>query len=399
MTNQRNTIHQHGSALGFRALLGVEVLESRVLLAGLVNLSDNLLHSPSVHVDSVPAEVRQIEIQSVETGRGEVNVASTGEVDRSTFTESVWSPNRDRPADAREPSVVHGTVDGTSCDKDAADREEECASSDFTMNAGGSSPPGTIVMAPVIKDGAHPVPVPLPVSQPSFIAVVVTPSSTQEIRPPLPSATIIARSSLSPSTVPPLPFHYFTPSPKLDHGSEFTLHSQPLADAAVRETFVAFSLLEASGVHQNLAKQAAKKETISNTSARHVETSVSKQADLTNGDHLALVDKALAAIAQATEVLQDSVAISVAHRSQVESNDSWVDPSLASALAAAPCRLNHSPIENSSVSQDFNNRVQLGLISLASILLSLKSPLTMVRNVGAARGGWPRKICCKLFCR
>lgn len=395
MTYQRNSIKRHGSARGARTILGVEALESRVLLAGLVNLSDNSLHSPSAQVDSVPAEIQRIETQLVGVSHVEINEAVSDDVDGSMFAESVWSPARDWLADSGEPTTEDESLDKHSCEESTAGHKEDCAKSDLVVNGGGSYSPDSNVTPSVNHDDACP---PL-VSEPAFIAVVVTPSSTQEIWPPRASATKIASSTFSRATIPTLPFHYFTPSSQLDHGQKFNLHSQPLADAAVRETFVAFSLLEASGVGQDLAKQTSIRETTSNTHARRAELAAPKQTDLNGSDHQAMIHKALAAIAQATEILQDTEATSVAHHAQEVLNDSWVDPSLISAIATTPSTPNRSSIGNLIGSQVFNNRVQLGLFSLVSIVLSLNSPIKLIGNMDAARRNGVREIRFRMFCR
>ena len=394
MTDQRNSIGRHGSALGARTVLGVEALESRVLLAGLVNLSDNSLLSPSAQVGSDPAEVRQIDTQLTGASRVEIDEALSGKVDSPVFSESVWSPDRDWLSDSSEPRTEDETLGQNSCEQSAADHKKDCAKSDLVVNSGESHSSDSNVMPPATNDGASP----LLVSKPTFIADVVTQSSTQENRTPLSPATTIAPSTFSPSAIPPLPFHYFTPSSQLNRGQDFNLHSQPLADAAVRETFVAISLLDASGVDQGLAKQTVIQDATSNSISNRTESVVSKHSDLTS-DHPAMVHKGLAAIAQATEILRDADAIDVVHYSQEVLCDSWVDPSLISAIARTPSTLNRSLIKNPIASQVYNNRVQLGLFGLMSILLSLNSPIKLVGNAHVARGNGSRKSRLKLFCR
>lgn len=395
MTYQRNSIYRRAAALGARTVLGVEALESRVLLAGLVNLSDSALHSLSAQVDSAPAEVRRIDNQRVGAQRGEINESLSGDVVSSVLAECVWSSARDWLFDSSEPRTEDESLDDYSCAQSTADHKKDCAKSDLVVNNGESQSPDLNVTPPVTNDGASP----LPVSKPAFIADVVTPSSTQENRTPLSSATKVAPPAFSPTAVAPLPFHYFTPTSQLNHGQDFNLRSQPLADAAVRETFVALSLLEASGVDQDFAKQTVIQGATSNMITNRTESVVSEQTDLTASDHQAMVHRALAAIAQATEILRDADATSVAHHSQEVLHESWADPALISAIARTPSTLNRPLIKNPIVSQVYNNRVQLGLFSLVSILLSLNSPIKLVGNVHVARGNKARKFPFKGSCR
>ncbi len=354
MTYQGKLLSERRSFGRLRTVIRLETLEPRSLLAGLVNVPDCLLPAAIAQGDLVPAEVANIDAQLARSLRPQFNEPAT---------------------DNERLGKLPRGVDEIKCDEDS----EKSDSSEFW----GSAVPAEPDAAPAPNQEA-----PLstaPILDPQyFVTAIATSPSADQTRPPL---TFVPQSV--PTAAAPLSFHYFIKSPKPNDDHLFNLSSEPLAASAVRDTFVALTLLELpKPPHKPAAHNVVGESRFSNNVDRElpIESQTTERTDLIVNNHTHLVRNATAAIAQAATIVREADTYCAAMLSRNERPDHTLEVPLSPAIVTTSTVANHSP-PSSAVGSQARNHWHFGLLSFVSMVLSFRSPAALVSHVGVKQRG------------
>ena len=379
-----------------KLLLGVESLEPRALLAGLCDIPTTGLQTPMVLLTEPAAEVGPMR-----GGVGDSLQASLGpSIDTEVAppqgphpdsTPIVNQPENqpDEPGDMNSEQTQPPTLQNppSEMDKPGSTVESETPDlnpweeSEFKSDNGNTAPAASLspscsanlplapktatIQAPFAESSARSG----SATSPSFVSLFATTAPASSTR----------QFALSPSereqgTKDTSDFHYFEPigTDRLDGDN---LESEPLANTAVRETFVAFWLMtkqdleELQGPHAVTDTADA---TIPEASSEPV--AVHQQGEVADSHQMDIVHKALAAISIADDVLREAEdAGAVAVNGTVEPK-SIAQTAIAQALACSAAKSNQLSSRQAGESQPANPRWQLGMCSLVSILFSFRSP-------------------------
>lgn len=379
-----------------KSLLGMESLEPRALLAGLCDVPTTTLQAP---VESVPAPAAEIGPM-----RGGVDssqeAGSTPSIDVDFTPPQVANPSSpptvslpndvadsqsdqtqppsllDPPgeADLSVPKADSGSTDSNPFN--SADLKGDTGSSSATDS---SSPSCATDPGPVPKSAATPAPFADSSARvgssttPSFVSLFVTASNAAQAKQLGPSSTAQGSSADDPSA-----FHYFEPIGASRHDGH-SLDSEPLANVAVRQTFVAFWLMtkkdldDLQGQHDAIDTTAATSHATSsepNVDHRQMENGMTAVIDQTD-----VIHKALAAISSADDVLrQADAACALASVRTAEATTSLAEGAIAQALACSATKTDQPTSPQAVASQPSSPRWQLGMCSLFSILFSFRPP-------------------------
>ena len=373
--------YQRGSIRRVRTAIGVEPLERRAMLAGLINLPDGLLPTTTNPVTQVAAEMRCVDHQASAGEQLGIHKTTKAEIGGAAAEAFIWDPSCDWLSDTHRPTTEEGSSEEHSAKADDADSEDSSAKSDF-IGGQNEGQPVESTAPQGATDAVAPPPIG-PINQPDFVTIMVTPIQTPEIKRPL-----AAPSGFTTAATPAEPFHYFSTASKLNRGHEKSLSSEPLSTAAARETFVAFSLLDVSALRQSLPVQTAAR---TSSPPPHegprrelmVATSVVQEIIL-ESDHSRKVNKALTAMELALAVVRDADATCAQIQLRKERNDQS-ERSLSPAVVLAQATLIPPSINATSVIAMWNNPLQVGLLCLVSMLLTVTTPLTTPGKTDATR--------------
>lgn len=393
-------MNQSHSTRRLRSIVGLEALETRSLLAGLVNLPDSLIQAPYNPSHALAAEVGQIRAESIATQatpihRSPIILSSVEADEHLEFADSIWSANRNWISDAKSHS--QDAQDSTKYDGTGElDHKDDGLSNGSDIKHNDSLTPG--VPATTTDEDTPPTTSP-PSTTPSFVSIVATsPATNQQWDPPRSAANSPWPALPLPSHAP-LSFRYFNQSPQRNRVGDPSLSSEPLTSAAVQETFAAFSLSGLSELPLNAPAHEATPETASKTAFHRAVPSTAQPAVQPSAHtplaHADIVDRAKTAIAQATEIVRAADASCAVMGSPSGRNHRIVDQSLAhsltqNALAAGSAKTPSTSTPNSPHSR--SNGLQLGFFSLVSMLLSFRTSATQEVNPDAQPFEQPTKV-------
>lgn len=376
-----------------KTLLGVESLEPRTLLAGLCDIASSALQPP---VESLPAPAA--EVGSTYGDMGSSLQQTTPSVDdRAPPLDTTPSapPPVDSPSDPPKsnaaPTQPFGPLQPPSepdltLPKDESDPTDQNPStnSDLTSETGNStttdalSPSSSADSGLVSKSAASPTPfADAPAragspSAPSFVSLFVTASSAPLEKQLGPLSAVHGDSTEDPSA-----FHYFEPTAASRQDGAH-LDSEPLANIAARQTFVAFWLMTKKDLEELQIQHAVIDSTVTATHAASSEpepdhhqveksiTAVTQQTDV--------VQKALAAIYSVDDVIRQADAACALATSRTAEPTAFVEAAVAQALASSATKINQPTSPQTAASQPSSPRWQLGMCSLVSILFSFRPP-------------------------
>lgn len=384
-----------------KTLLGMETLEPRTLLAGLIGIpTTTVLQLP---VESTPAPAA--EIGPMRAAADEAPPATIGpllEADFSAAPEAVlpgrapegnWPQATDnsdvehpKPTSGLNPSVEAEKSDLQADSQPAEPPKRESPEPSSDTDTSSNAPPKA--MAPVstedsdLKPDSASTPAPPTVwparadspIAPPLLSLLATSLPASQVEETLASASFRTSTSTSEASAA---FRYFEPlGPSYQDGDG--LHSEPLADDAVRETFIAFLLLtkqdqgDSTSPHGAVIPATATAKASPQAPAAHPR----EEHSLTETDsaqQTELVDRALAAISNADEILREAGAVcAVAHsRPTVASNG--VQAFAAAAKSSQPAS------KQASAGQACTPRPctpswQVGMCSLVAMLFSFRAP-------------------------
>ncbi|TWT49616.1 hypothetical protein Pla22_48130 [Rubripirellula amarantea] len=254
MQNRIRTIHHRSTSRQVRGFVRVEQLESRSLLAGLINVGDSLLPLDTGPVVAVAAEVRHEVIQD--------NAANQGR-DLSGVSDT----------DLENDICHHG--DGEHDDEHSHGQDGECLEAELKNDqfSGTTTEPADrpdISVPPAIRsergsEKEQQAPIEVKESSnwlSSFATSMDSGRSRLSFDSGQPSSASETRADRSSS------FRYFVASNQAVHDPFKSLDAEPLMTDAVRNTFFAHSLLERSGLQ--LREGSAKSSTDSMNKESHV---------------------------------------------------------------------------------------------------------------------------------
>lgn len=381
------------SRLG-RALLAVESLEPRTLLASLCAPPTSMMSAPQETLSAPAAEMGSIRggDRGLETTVAAPPASSAPPETPHAGNPPIAQPLADsenlQPEQAPPPATAPGTppsdlepekptapVDTSGTDADRWENEEQLPETGNDLQSEEFSP----------ACPAHQAPAPKP-------AEPQGPFANSPVRSGTPSASpfVSLFATASPASSDNLPvslealrsntleeFHYFETNVSASQSAQ-GLDSEPLVNVASRATFVALWLISKADLEDLQGRQktistatAAAPVTSSRLVVAHQPMRNETAADIQPTD---IVEQALAAIADADEALrQADAACAVALNKTVEPT-ATTKPGLALALVNATASSNLPSSKQAVESQPSSPRWQLGLCSLVSILFSFRQP-------------------------
>lgn len=395
-----------------KTLLRVESLEPRALLAGLCDLTVTAPPAPLESMPAAPLELMPAAEVGPMRGGAESSPQATPwpSMDVDIAPPQGASPGSSPPVNSpsdptdskTDQTPPHSPLEPPS-EPDLTTPKSESGSTDHNSFKGSDvagdtgSSATTDALSPscaadpgfVSKSTASPAPFADLSTQantpaaPSFVSLFVTASSTSQEKQFGPSAAVQGNSTDDPSA-----FHYFEPIGASRHDG-VNFDSEPLANTAVRQTFVAFWLMTKKDL-EDLQGQSEAIDTAAATASATPSATNADNHQVDKGttavtDQTDVVYKALAAISSVDDVIRQADAACALASSRTAELTSITEAAIAQALASSATKSNQPTSPQAAASEPSSPRWQLGMCSLVSILFSFRAPTKCSDKLTAPR--------------
>ncbi len=358
--------------------LGVERLEARTLLAGLINAGDSLLSLPPSELGGHPVEIRRTEGSA--SGVGAATAEASSRVDSALTVGRDWlDESNDSQPDATDPNA--GNNEDWDCIHDHEDPDRNCEDFDVSLK---DDDKDSAVVLPLAPQTDHSAPMQNFEHDGVLPWIVATPPFASHPRP-----IVVVAPGSSQATDSQVPFQYFDNTASRSKSKGLSLVNEPLVADAVQHRLFAFEIIEPTLVQpRKWNNDAGESRTTQFTSTHNpsdcplpkftLASQEPQHQDILCGA-IAAIDLANHAMAQADATCRSLASSQEGPNQSIDTATLEIDQPINGSLAMEPRQQTQHVVGN------FKRQIQLGLFSVVSILISLRSSTSCVDRLAEER--------------
>ncbi len=388
MPYQRRAYRQGDSLFRPQALLGQERLESRALLAGLINLPDCVLPQPSNIDHAATAEIGQLVSDRLGANSGQIHQDSPPQSIAPELADSIWRSAHNWLKEMKTTPQDDTSPHQTSSCVEASDEKQDAGNTELGSEGGHSAAPAQPVVAQTPStEEAQPLEDRSPPAALMPIVAVPPPSIPALASRATDSAPIAPHSALA--------FHYFQAAPVSMPMTEPSLNAEPLSSYITSESFVDCSLLDAHAAVERMPaiKQVRHEELTVNSLVIRTATGyamTTEHGKLTDDAHSEITQRAESALALAREVVRDADTACAAMLLTGGRQEEAVASAAIRALGVTAAIVHEPSATEPSTMRSLSETLRMCLFGLISVFLSCRSETVAANDTRVKRKGFPR---------
>ncbi|QDV12929.1 hypothetical protein CA51_28150 [Rosistilla oblonga] len=356
-----------------RAFRGIERLESRSLMAGLVNVCDTMMKPPTQPGAVVAgvqsrADLDQSDLVTFETQKPAAKAARAPKAEPCCDDKAIWGSDCDWLDFQGDLDLGQPKSDGNDCDCECDDPNHHDDSGDEPLVPGESQPDTSFIGSTEDASTAELDRTNDTAPGPMLGPIYARPNAT---------SSTPANAAANRASANSVAFRYFSETSPATASGRALISSEPSARYAARETFVFFSLLPAEevddvGPGQILVAESSKR--MAPPSSRDPSTGASVKTDGGGQSEADAIRAAERAIQFASSVLDatGTTPVDCPTCLSANANDSC-DPLVSANLTESAAVGDAMPSESRYAGDTLRGNLKLGLVSIVSILFSIRS--------------------------